>query len=322
MRQAGRYLPEYLEVRKNIKSFLDLCYDPQKAAQVTLQPIERFNMDAAIVFSDILVTADSLGIKVDFQEKIGPVLEKISDISELEKITPQEDCLQFKQVAQTIKIVKKAIPDKHLIGFIGGSWTVCAYILEGIGKTQFTNAIEKIYTDYSLVEKLIEIITIQNIYSLKAQIEAGASIVQIFESHTGIVPEQYREKLILEPTQKICHEIKKIYPEVKIIGFPRNGGYFYDKLIAETQIDIIGCDQYISLDKMKEWQKSKIVQGNLDPLVLLSNKEKIKEKAENILNHLDNNRLIFNLGHGVLPQTKPENVQFLVDLVKAWNQKK
>ena len=318
MRQAGRYLPEYREIRKQAKSFLELCYDPQKASEVTLQPVKRFDLSAAIVFSDILVTADSLGIEVKFCEGIGPVLQQITEIEQVRKLEVKEQCYQFRQVAETIKITKQQIANKPIIGFIGGSWTTCAYLLQGHGKSDFKQAIQKIYNDHKLVTELIEKITIQNINYLREQIKSGAEIVQIFESHAAIVPQEHQDGLIIKPTNLICQQIKQEFPEIKIIGFPRGSGYFYDKFIQETPIDIIGCDQHIPLKKMQEWQKNKIVQGNLDPIALLSNKAKIKEKVDLILDKLDQNRLIFNLGHGILPETDPENVKFLVDYVKSW----
>jgi len=318
MRQAGRYLPEYQKIRKTIPTFLDLCYNSEKAAEVTLQPVERFDLSAAIVFSDILVTADSLGINVEFKESIGPVLKTINTQTEADKLRPVEHCNQFSKVKKTIEIVKTKINNKPIIGFVGGSWTVCAYILEGRGKTEFKEAIKKIYTDPKLVQTLIDKITEQNIYYLKEQIRGGAEIVQIFESHSGIVPNNNLEDLIIKPTNLICKEIRKEFPNIKIVGFPRGGGFFYDKFINETDIDIIGCDQHVPIEKMQDWQKIKIVQGNLDPLVLFSNFDIIKSRVDDIMNSLDNKRLIFNLGHGILPQTPVDNVKFLIDYVKSW----
>jgi uroporphyrinogen decarboxylase len=166
MRQAGRYLPEYREVRKNIPTFLDLCYNPEKAAEVTLQPITRFDLSAAIVFSDILVTADSLNIKVEFFEGEGPVLKKITTQTEVENLKTTEKSEKFDKIKETIKICKTNLNNKPLIGFIGGAWTVSAYILEGRGKTEFKEAIKKIYTDNRLVTSLIEKVCEQNIYYL------------------------------------------------------------------------------------------------------------------------------------------------------------
>ncbi len=318
MRQAGRYMPEYQEVRKSFPSFLDLCYDPEKAAKVTMQPVDKFDLSAAIVFSDILVTADSLGVKTEFKENQGPVLEKMNTLQQAKNLVITEKCWQFSQIAKTIEIVKKRINNKPIIGFVGGSWTVCAYILEGVGKTGFKEAIKKIYTDPLLVEILIEKITQQNIYYLKEQIRAGANFVQIFESHAGIVPPEKFEELVIKPTNNICQAIKEEFPNIDIIGFPRGCGYLYDKFIDETAIDIIGCDQYIPIKKMRGWQNKKIVQGNLDPLVLFSNPDIIKEKVRNIMDNLDKEKLIFNLGHGILPGTPVENVKFLSLCVQSW----
>jgi uroporphyrinogen decarboxylase len=321
MRQAGRYLPEYQKIRKDIKSFLDLCYNPEKAAEVTLQPIERFGLSAAIVFSDILVTADSLGVKVEFKENIGPVLEKIESLEQAKNLQTTQYCTKFSSVKKTIEIAKKSLNETPIIGFIGGSWTICAYLLEGRGKTNFQEAVKKIYTDPKIVETLINKVTEQNIYYLKEQIRGGADIVQIFESHCGIVPNEYLEQMVINPTNVICKEIKKEFPNIKIIGFPRGSGFSYEKFIAETDVDIIGCDQSVPIEKMKTWQKDKIIQGNLDPLILFSNPDVIKNQVDKIMQTLDNDRLIFNLGHGILPNTPVENVKFLVEYVKTWKQK-
>jgi len=318
MRQAGRYLPEYREVRKNIPTFLDLCYNPDKAAEVTLQPITRFDLSAAIVFSDILVTADSLNIKVEFLEGEGPILKKITTQAEVESLKTTEKCEKFDKIKETIRICKTNLKDKPLIGFVGGAWTVSAYILEGRGKTEFKEAVKKTYTDNKLITSLVEKVCEQNIYYLKEQIRAGANIVQIFESHCGILPPEYLDELVIKPTNLVCREIRKEFPDVKIIGFPRGAGYFYDEFINKTEKEIIGCDQYLPLEKIKEWQKIKIVQGNLDPLALFSNSDIIKNKVDKIMSTLDPNKLIFNLGHGILPQTPVENVKFLVDYVKSW----
>jgi uroporphyrinogen decarboxylase len=318
MRQAGRYLPEYQEVRKKISSFLELCYDPENAAKVTMQPIERFDLSAAIVFSDILVTADSLGIKVEFKEGIGPIVETITSLEKAESLKITEKCEQFNKIRKTIEIIKTKIDNKPIIGFVGGAWTVCAYILEGRGKTDFKEAVKMTYTNPKLVQTLINKITEQNIYYLKEQIRGGAEIIQIFESHAGIVPSNYLEEIIIKPTNLICQAIKKEFPKIKIIGFPRGSGYFYDKFINETDIDIIGCDQHVPIQKMKEWQNHKVVQGNLDPLVLFSDQQNIKTRVDYIMQNLDPSKLIFNLGHGILPNTPVDNVKFLVDYVKSW----
>lgn len=318
MRQAGRYLPEYQEIRKTTGSFLNLCYNPKLASKVTMQPIERFNMDAAIVFSDILVTADILGIKVDFQENIGPILEKITTQEEINKLKPKKNSKQSENVAQTIKFCKQQLLEKPIIGFVGGAWTIAAYIIEGKGKNNFKEAVKKIYTEKKMVLSLIDKIVQQNIYYLIDQINAGCQIIQIFESHAGIVPNQYFDELIIKPTNLICKEIKKNFPEVKIIGFPRESGFLYEKFIEQTSIDIISCDQHIPIEKMLEWQKIKVVQGNLDPLILFSNINVIKNTVDDIMSKLDSNKLIFNLGHGILPETPVENVKFLVEYVKSW----
>lgn len=318
MRQAGRYLPEYMKIRKNCPSFLDLCYNSNLAYEVTLQPITRFDLDAAIVFSDILVVADILGTKVRFEENIGPILEKIQNQDDITKLSIKTTSPQTQAVQNTIKMCIKKLADKPIIGFCGGSWTVAAYMIEGRGKTDFKEAVKKIYTDKKMLLSLIDKLTQQNIYYLKDQINAGCQIIQIFDSHAGIVPHEYFKELIIDPTNVVCKEIKKEFPDVKIIGFPRNSGLLYNKFVSQTEVDIISCDQYVPIENMLNWQKDKIIQGNLDPLILFSNSDNIKISVDKIMSKLDQNRHIFNLGHGILPQTPIENVKFLVDYVKSW----
>lgn len=218
MRQAGRYLPQYMEVRRNFKKFLDLCYDSQKAAEVTIQPIEKFGLSAAIVFADILVTADSLNLAVDFVENKGPIITPIREQNQVDKLLCQSNCQQFTKVRKTIEIFKEKMPQTPIIGFCGGSWTTAAYILEGHGKCDFKEAVKMIYTNKKLVESLIEKITQQNIFYLKEQIKGGCEIIKIFESHAGIVPLDHYNDLIIKPTNLICQEIRKDFPNVLKIG--------------------------------------------------------------------------------------------------------
>jgi uroporphyrinogen decarboxylase len=314
MRQAGRYLPEYREVRASVNSFLELCYDPVKAAEVTMQPINRFGLDAAIIFSDILVLPDALGFDVKFEADIGPRLRKFESEDDF-KYLEQDPSDKLNRVYEAISIVKSKLGNKPLIGFVGSPWTVASYMLEG-GRSNFEESRKFLYQNRDLSHKLINFLTDHTINHLKGQIKAGASIVKLFDSWAGILPESEYNEFVIEPTRQIVHAIKMEYPHIPIIGFPKGSGFFYEKYIDETKIDIIAVDPCISLSKMREWQDKITVQGNLDPVVLLTDKKTIEAKVNQIFSMLKRENYIFNLGHGILKNTKIENVEFLVKLVR------
>lgn len=319
MRQAGRYLPEYKKIREKCGSFLNLCYSPEDAAEVTLQPIRRFEFDAAIIFSDILVIPHSLGLELDFLQGEGPKLERITNSSELGKLKLSTSNFQFEKTWETVARVREKLPAKTaLIGFAGAPWTVATYILEGQGKTGFEFCKNSIKNDVNFVKNLLEIITEQTIYYLIGQIKAGAEVIQIFDSWAGILNEfENREEFIVQPVKKIVEKLKKEYPKIPVICFPKGINYLEDylKKISPQAISI-GPD--VSMIEAKELQKFAVVQGNLDPKILLSSKEKIKKETENILSNLMGKNFIFNLGHGILPETPIENVEFLVHLVRNY----
>lgn len=312
MRQAGRYLPEYRKIRENMGGFLDLCYSPSNAAEVTLQPINRFGFDAAIIFSDILVIPHSLGLDVHFEQGEGPRVERILESGDLGKlkIDPHEEKLH--KVYEAIALVKSKLPeDKALIGFVGGAWTVATYILEGKGKHDFTHSRKIAYSDPKFLHNLIDIITAQTIHHILGQIKAGAEVIQIFDSWAGVLGGQEYEEFIIKPTAKIVREVKKHCPNVPIIGFPRGSGFLYEKYIELTGINGIGVDQTVPVSKMASWGEHIVVQGNMDPVVLLSGKDAIAKKVDEIMASRPK-KFVFNLGHGILPETPVENVEFFV----------
>ncbi len=319
MRQAGRYLPEYKEVRNNTGSFLDLCYNPLMAAEVTLQPIKRFDLDAAIIFSDILIIPHSLGLEVSFEKDMGPKVEIIDEESKLSqlKINPVSEKLE--KVYEAISLVKTRIDSqKTLIGFVGAPWTVATYILEGKGKHAFEKSKLIAYKKPEFLQKLIDVITQQTIFHILGQIKAGADVIQIFDSWAGVLGEVDYRKFVINPTKQIIKEVKKTYPDVPIIGFPKGSGFMYYEYIANTGIEGVGLDHTVTLNQMSEFAKNIVVQGNLDPVVLLSSKEVIAERAGLILDAMINKRFIFNLGHGILPDTPIENMEFLIEYVRNY----
>lgn len=321
MRQAGRYLPEYMKVRKEVKDFLEFCYDIDKAAEVTLQPVKRFGFDAAIIFSDILVLPHALGWKVEFKENIGPVLQHFESKDDFNFLKGNTD-EKLGKVYEIIKKVKKELPKTtSLIGFAGSPWTVMSYMLEGKGKQDFRVSKKFIYENRVLAKELLDFIMEKTIYHLINQIKAGADVIKIFDSWSGVLAEEEFNDFVIEPTKKIISAIKKVFPKTPIITFPKGAGFLYEKFIEEVPTDVLAVDMLVPLKKMRYWSDKVIVQGNLDPVILLTNKEVIKEKVYNILSMLENKNFIFNLGHGILLETPPENVEFLVECIRNYEYK-
>jgi len=318
MRQAGRYLPEYMEIRKESSDFLELCYDSEKAKKVTLQPIDRFDFDAAIIFSDILVLPHALGWKVAFKKGEGPILQKFETDKDLLYINNDFD-KKINCIYDTVNKVRLSLDkNKSLIGFAGSPWTVASYMLEGKGKQDFSVSKNFLYNNKKLALQLIDIITEKTIEYLLGQINAGVDIIQLFDSWAGVLSGEEYEDFVIKPTKKIVSLVKRKYPSLPIIGFPRGSGYLYQEYIDQTDIDAIGVDQFVPINTMKKWQENIIVQGNFDPVLLLGKKEIIEKKANDILTCLDSKNFIFNLGHGILPNTPIENVQFLVNYVRNY----
>ncbi len=318
MRQAGRYLPEYRELRSKTNNFLEFCYNVELASEVTLQPMRRFNLDAAIIFSDILVIPDSIGINVNFHEQQGPILDPIQDINQLELAFKKTNKEKLNSIYQAItKVRKDLLKDKALIGFSGGAWTLASYIVEG----KLSRDLSKIKSIYYKDKKFIELLImhlVENISEhLIKQIQAGVDLIQIFDSWAGMVTEEDYNDLIIKPTKLIIKKVRKIYPNIPIICFPRMSGINYERFCNEVDCNAVSIDQYMPLSWIKERKNGKILQGNLDPLVLLSESEKlIKERVDHIFNQMEDENFIFNLGHGVVPQISPEMVEVLINYVK------
>lgn len=323
MRQAGRYLPEYRLIRASSPNFLELCYSPKKAADITLQPIGRFDFDAAIIFADILLVADSLGTKVEFKNGDGPVLSPIRNKQELSTLKINPRCPKLSKIGETVSLVKSRLgADKDLIGFIGAPWSVAAYMVEGGTRSKFELIKSYLYKDAEFLSELIDIITEQSINYLKMQIDAGCTVVKIFDSWAGVLPVDEFYKFSILPTAKIVSSIKSYRSDVSIIGFPREAGYMYEDYIKQTGIDIIAFDSKVPLQVAHKWQDELPVQGNLDPSVLMGSREVIAEKLDKIMDNLAGKRFIFNLGHGIVPGTPIENVGFTVDYIRNYEQKK
>lgn len=316
MRQAGRYLPEYREIRNIHKDFLSMCYNSKIASEITLQPIKRFDFDAAIIFSDILVIPHNLGVNIRFEENIGPIVEKIDN---LEQIRNFKDHGYLENIYEAVSITRSNLnTEKSLIGFAGSPWTVATYLLDEKNKKDFVESRKKIYRNDNLVQSLIEILTNETIRYLKNKIRSGCDIIKIFDSWCGVLSEDDFEELVIKPTARIVKEIKKDYPDITIIGFPKGAGYLYENYLNKTKIDVLAMDYTVPVSIMKKFQERITVQGNLDPVIMLCDKRIIEERVKNIMDNLSQKPFIFNLGHGILPNTPIENVEFLVNYIRNY----
>ncbi|OJY69927.1 MAG: uroporphyrinogen decarboxylase [Sphingobium sp. 66-54] len=317
MRQAGRYLPEYRALRAEKGGFLDLCYDSAAAAEVTLQPIRRFGFDGAILFSDILVVPHALGQHLWFETGEGPRLAPPLADARLDELTPQPERLT--PVIETVRQVKAALPpETTFLGFAGSPWTVATYMVAGAGSRDHAQARRMAYGDPARFGAIIEAIVALTIDYLCAQIEAGVDAVQLFDSWAGsLSPAQFRE-WVIAPNQRIVAGVKARHPAVPIIGFPKGAGA---KLVAyadEVSADAIGLDETVD----PHWADAALprdlpVQGNLDPLALIAGGETLDRAVDAILDAFATRPHIFNLGHGILPDTPVENVERLVDRVRG-----
>ncbi len=316
MRQAGRYLPEYREIRSKSKNFLNMCLTPDLATEVTLQPLRRFDLDAAILFADILLVPLAMGVALDFREGEGPVLERIES-KKIDRLS--YDSQKLAPVFETIRRVKQDLPEKKtLIGFCGAPWTVACYMIDGTSKKNFIEAKRWSLDQPESLDLLIDRITQASETYLAAQIDAGVEVVQIFDSWAGLLQGDAFMRFVIEPTRQLVMRLKKRFPHIPIIGFPREAGDGYSPYIRETGVDALGLDPFVDLQKAKiELQPIKPLQGNLDPALLLRGGEEMKGALENIMTLMGPNHIL-NLGHGVLPQTPVEHVSELVRIVREF----
>ena len=323
MRQAGRYLPEYREIRSNVKNFLELCYTPKLASEVTLQPIRRFDFDAAIIFSDILVIPDALGVRVEFVKNEGPKLEKISSSFDLNKLKTDNIKTHLQPVFEALALTKSKLDtgSKALIGFSGSPWTLACYMIEGGGSKNFELTRKTAIQEEEFFFQLIEILTKSIVEYLSEQIKAGADVVKLFDSWAGILPPSQLRKWVIEPTKKIVAEIKKLHPQVPVICFPRGIGMNYQEFARAIEPHGLALDQNLE----KNWVRKnlqedlgQVVQGNLDNILLAcGSKREIEKEVLGILESFNGQPFIFNLGHGILPETPIENVELVVRLVRG-----
>lgn len=318
MRQAGRYLPEYMETRAKSKNFLNFCYSPDLATEVTLQPLRRYGFDAAILFADILTIPDALGQKVEFIKGEGPKLEPIRNQEELSKLSMDGIHDHLAPVYETVSRLSKEIPETTaLIGFAGAPWTNATYMVEGQGSKTYETIRLIAYQDPDFFQELINLLVEATTEYLSKQIQAGAEAVQLFDSWAGVLPEDQFERWVIEPNKEITSRLKDMHPGIPVIGFPRGAGELYKRFVIETGVDGVSIDQTVPLEwAAKELQPLCTVQGNLDNLCVVAGGQQMEEQVEKILKTMTNGPFIFNLGHGIVPQTPPENVARVVEMVQ------
>jgi len=312
MRQAGRYLPEFREIRKQNPDFIKFCLNPDLVKEITLQPLKRFDVDAAIIFSDILMIPYGLGQKVEFKKGIGPILEDIN-INKITDNNSKDFVEKLSPIYEGIEKVKNNLKKKSLIGFVGAPWTLLVYMLNKKSpKKNFD--INEINKDKNLIDVLLKKIEEMICLHVDKQIEAGANIIQIFDSWAGLLPKNELSNYCYLPTQKIVEHIKS--KKIPVICFPKGIGRNYVDFCSIVKPDCISIDYEID----PKWIKNKLngipIQGGLDPQILLTDNKKIKEGTENYINLFKDYPYIFNLGHGVLPETKPETIEYIIQIIR------
>ncbi len=318
MRQAGRYLPEYRETRKKAGSFLDLCYSPEYATEVTLQPIRRYGFDAAILFSDILVIPDALHRNVTFTEGHGPQMDPI-DPDGILALSAEGVLDHLKPVMETVSRLRGALPSETtLLGFCGAPWTVATYMIAGHGTPDQAPARLFAYRHPEVFARLLDFLADVSADYLVAQIDAGADAVQIFDSWAGVLGEAEFEAFAVRPVRRIIDSVKSRRPQAKVIAFAKGAGILLKNYRQDTRADAIGLDWSVPLSFAVELQKDGPVQGNLDPMRVVAGGAALRDGIDAILQALGHGPLIFNLGHGITPQADPEHVTELVAQVRSF----
>jgi len=311
MRQAGRYLPEYRALRAKADSFLDLCFTPEWAAEVTLQPIRRFGFDAAILFSDILVVPHALGRTVTFEAGEGPRLEPLDDAAKVRALADHADDTVLAPVYEAVRRVKGALPpDVALLGFCGAPWTVATYMIAGRGTPDQAPARRFAYREPDAFARMIDILVDVSSRYLVEQLRAGADAVQIFDTWAGVLPPAEFARWSIAPTKKIVENVRRVVPGAKVIGFPRGAGASLRQFVDHVRVDGVSIDWTAEPTFIRERVQSDVaVQGNLDPLALLAGGVALDRAIDTILAEYGKGPLIFNLGHGILPETPIAHVE-------------
>jgi uroporphyrinogen decarboxylase len=320
MRQAGRYLPEYREVRARAGSFLDLCFAPEFAAEVTLQPIRRFGFDAAIIFSDILVVPYALGRDVRFEAGEGPRLDPLDTPDKIATLAGEADFTKLEPVYEALSRVRAALPQTTaLIGFCGAPWTVATYMVAGQGTPDQAPARLLAYRHPDAFTTIIDALVDTSIAYLIRQLEAGADALQIFDTWAGVLSPREFARWSVEPTRRIVEGVRKSRPDAKIIGFPRGAGAQLPDYVDATGVDAVSIDWTAEPSLIRERVQSEVaVQGNLDPLALIAGGAALDQAIDDVLANYASGRLIFNLGHGIQPETPIAHVEQMIARVRAY----
>jgi uroporphyrinogen decarboxylase len=316
MRQAGRYLPEYREVRKNAGSFLDLCYTPDLAVEVTMQPSRRFGFDAAILFSDILVVPHALGRDLRFEEGRGPLMTPI-DVDGIFWLESGGAADRLEPVYETVRLVRQQLPNETtLLGFCGAPWTVATYMIAGHGTPDQAPARLFAYRHPDAFQKLIyELADVSAEYLIR-QISAGADAVQIFDSWAGVLDEASFEQFCVAPVARMVEKVRAVHPDVPIIGFPKGAGALYTNYRERTGVTALGLDWCVPLSMASSLQGGGPVQGNLDPLRIVAGGKPLDDGVDAVLEALGQGPLIFNLGHGITPDAPVAHVEQMINRVR------
>jgi uroporphyrinogen decarboxylase len=320
MRQAGRYLPEYRELRAKAGGFLDLVFNPELAAEVTLQPIRRFGFDAAIIFSDLPLIPHALGRHVRYEANGGPRLEPLETPAAIEALQSQVDPSVLAPTCEALRLVKRALDARTtLLGFCGAPWTVATYMIAGQGTPDQAPARLFAYRHPDAFARLIDILADAATDFLIAQLDAGADAVQLFDTWAGILPSAEFAKWCTAPTKKIAASVRAKRPGAKIIGFPRGAGANLPAYVDATGVDAVSIDWAAEPSLVRERVQTKVaVQGNLDPLALLAGGDALDRAVDQVLSNFTGGRFIFNLGHGIVPETPIANVERMLARVRAF----
>ncbi len=318
MRQSGRYLLEYHDLRAKRETFIEFCLSPDIVTQATLLPLNKFDLDAAIIFSDILMIPYALGQNVKFIQGKGPVLNPIRNYNDLKQLSDENLSRRLAPVYDAITQVSQQLgEEKTLIGFAGAPWTVASYMIEGSTSKEFSVAKKFAISYPSVFAELMKLITESTIKHLINQVHSGAQVLQLFDSWAGCVPEVYFENWVINPTRSIVMGVKKVCPGVPIIGFPKGVGAHYPNYVRKTGVDGISLDSMVPLNWVLSQIPDHIVtQGALDPQILVSGGYAMEKEVDRQLNMFSKRKHVFNLGHGIVPETPPEHVQELLKLIK------
>jgi len=319
MRQAGRYLPEYRALREKAGEFLNLIFTPEYAAEVTLQPIRRFGFDAAILFSDILVVPHALGQAVRFAAGEGPRLEPLADGQALKRLAGEVDQNVLAPIYETVRLVKAKLDGgTALLGFCGAPWTVASYMVAGQGTPDQAPARMFAYREPEAFAGLIDILVEASVAYLVRQLQAGADAVQIFDTWAGVLPPEEFARWCIEPTRRIVAKVRSVVPSAKVIGFPRGAGALLARYVEDIPLDAVGLDWSVDRGFVRERVQSRVaVQGNLDPLVLVAGGAALDRAVDAVMEAFAGRPFIFNLGHGIVPQTPIAHVERMLARVRG-----